>query len=384
MLQTSWIELDSSALKKNIRYLKKRIGPDTAFVSVIKGNAYGHGIEQFVPLAEESGVRIFAVYDAFEGYRALAVRNEDTHLIIMGMVDDDQLDWIIENDVAFFVFTQERLEAAIKQAKQCKKKARIHLELETGMNRTGFDESELETVVQIIKKNSRNLFIEGICTHYAGAESISNYHRIQEQYTQFKKLCKSLKRSGIAPRFYHSASSASALIYPHTIMNLVRFGIAQYGYWPSMETKMNNLLSEHAKFTKDPLKSVLSWKTRIMSIKAVSKGNFVNYGTSYLTTRNVRLATIPVGYCHGFSRSMSNLGQVLINGRKADVVGMVGMNMFMVNVTSIPNVKIGDEVVLIGRQGELSITVASFAELTKMVNYELLSRLPYQIPRIVI
>lgn len=384
MLQTSWIELNSSALHKNINYLQKRIGPDCKFVSVIKGNAYGHGIEQFVPLAEENGLSNFAVYDAFEAHRALQVKRDSTHLIIMGMVDDDQLDWVIENDVAFFVFTMERLEAAIKMAKKLKKKARIHLELETGMNRTGFDEDELDIVISIIKQNRRQLFIEGVCTHYAGAESIANYHRIQQQHLQFDKMRKTLKKAGIVPCYYHSASSASALTYPHTIMDMVRFGIAQYGMWPSMETKMNNLLSEEAKFTKDPLKLVLSWKSRVMSIKTVNKGNFVNYGTSFLTTRNMKLATVPVGYFHGYSRSMSNSGQVLINGRKADVVGTINMNMFMVNVTAIPNVKIGDEVVLIGKQGDFRITVASFAELTKMVNYELLARLPYLIPRVIV
>lgn len=384
MLQTSWIELNRSALHKNIRYLKKRIGDKVTFASVIKGNAYGHGIEQFVPLAEESGVNVFAVYDAYEAFRALHVKNASTHLIIIGMVDDDQLDWVIEQDIAFYIFTKERLEATINQAKLSKKKARIHIELETGMHRTGIEEDELDDIITLIKKNSRHLFIEGVCTHYAGAESITNYHRAHGQYVQFERLCKLLKKAGIIPRYYHSASSAAALIYPHTIFDMARFGIAQYGMWPSMETKMNNLLSEAAKFTKDPLKPVLSWKTHVMSTKTVARGNFVNYGTSFLTTKNMKLATIPVGYFHGYSRSLSNSGQVLINGRKADIVGMVNMNMFMVNVTAIPKVKIGDEVVLIGKQGDFNISVASFAELTKMVNYEFLARLPYQIPRIVV
>jgi len=167
-------------------------------------------------------------------------------------------------------------------------------------------------------------------------------------------------------------------------MDMVRFGVAQYGIWPSMETKMNNLLSEEAKFIRDPLKTVLSWKSQVMSIKTVSRGNFVNYGNSFLTTKNMKLATIPVGYHHGYSRTLSNSGHVLIRGKKADVVGMVNMNMFMVNVTHIPAVKNGDEVVLIGKQGDFSISVSSFAELTNMMNYELLSRLPYQIPRIVV
>ncbi len=384
MLASSWIELDHSALTKNIRYLSRRIGTGTVFVSVIKGNAYGHGIEQFLPLAESAGVKYFAVYDAFEAFQALQVKATQSQLIIMGMLDQDQLEWVIANDIAFYVFEPERLSAAIAEARKQKRKALIHLELETGMHRTGLEEDELPGIIQSLKKNSRYLKIEGICTHYAGAESIANYHRIQQQYQQFTKLGKLLKRNGIIPRFYHSACSAAALIYPHTIMNLVRFGIAQYGFWPSMETKMNNLLSDASKFTRDPLKAILSWKSRIMSLKSVEKGKFVNYGNAFLSTKPMKLATVPIGYHHGYSRSLGNSGQVLVRGRRADVVGIVNMNMLMVDVSQIPGVKPGDEVVLIGKQGDLLISVASFAELTKMVNYELLSRLPYQIPRIVV
>lgn len=147
---------------------------------------------------------------------------------------------------------------------------------------------------------------------------------------------------------------------------------------------MKNLLSEDSKFTRDPLKTVLSWKTRVMSVKKVQRGNFINYGNAFLATKNMSLATIPIGYYHGYNRSLSNFGYVLIHGRKAEVVGMVNMNMFMVNVSNIPAVKSGDEVVLIGRQGDMQITVASFSELSNMVNYELLARLPVQIPRHVV
>jgi len=384
MLQPSWIELDKSALKKNIRYLKKRIGKDRTFVSVIKGNAYGHGIEEFVPLAEENGIRNFAVYDAYEAYRALQVKRRDSHLVILGMLDDDQMEWVIDHEIAFYVFTQDRLEAAISAARKVKKKARIHLELETGMYRTGIEEEILPDIIRLIKKNSRYLFLEGICTHYAGAESIANFSRVHEQMASFNRQRKFLKKSGLSPQYYHSACSAAALIYPDTMMDLVRFGIAHYGFWPSMETKMKNLLSEDSKFTRDPLKTVLSWKSRVMSVKQVQRGNFINYGNAFLATKNMRLATIPIGYYHGYNRSLSNFGYVLIHGKKAEVVGMVNMNMFMVDVSHLPSVKAGDEVVLIGKQGDLQITVASFSELSNMVNYELLARLPFQIPRHVV
>lgn len=381
MLSSSWIELDASAVAKNIRYLKKRIAP-AQFVSVIKGNAYGHGIEQFVPLAERAGVSCFAVYDAREAHTALQVKSEHSRLIIMGMLDEDQLEWIIGKGVEFYVFTPQRLAAAVEVAKKLKRKALVHLELETGMHRTGIEEAEFPEVVDLIRKNRRHLCLKGICTHYAGAESVANFLRIQNQYQAFLRLKKELKKAGIVAEAYHSACSAAAPIYPHTIMDMVRFGIAQYGFWPSMETKMNNLLSPQVKFTRDPLKTVLSWKTHVMSVKAVAKGNFINYGNSFLSTKPMKLATIPVGYHQGYAKNLSHSGLVLLRGKRAPVVGSINMNMFMVDVSHIHTVVPGDEVVLIGKQGELSISVASFAELTKTMNYELLARLPQQIPRV--
>ncbi|MDD4224537.1 MAG: alanine racemase [Candidatus Cloacimonetes bacterium] len=383
MLSSSWIELDASAVAKNIRYLTKRIRP-AQFVSVIKGNAYGHGIDQFIPLAERAGVSYFAVYDAQEAAAALKVKDPSSQLLIMGVLDDDQLDWIIGNGIEFYVFTLGRLTAAIQMAKKLKRKAIIHLELETGMNRTGFEEAEFPELIELLKQNRRHLCLKGICTHYAGAESVANYFRIQNQLQTFLRLKKELKKSGIAAQVYHSACSAAALIYPHTIMDMVRFGIAQYGFWPSMETKMNNLLSPEVKFTRDPLKTVLSWKTRVMSVKSVAKGNFINYGNNFLSTKNMKLATIPVGYHQGYAKNLSYSGLVLLRGKRAPVVGSINMNMFMVDVTHIHTVAPGDEVVLIGKQGDLAISVASFAELTKVMNYELLARLPQQIPRVVV
>ncbi|MDD3144282.1 MAG: alanine racemase, partial [Candidatus Cloacimonetes bacterium] len=286
--------------------------------------------------------------------------------------------------VEFYVFTPQRLAAAVEVAKKLKRKALVHLELETGMHRTGIEEVEFPEVVDLIRKNRRHLCLKGICTHYAGAESVANFLRIQNQYQAFLRLKKELKKAGIVAEAYHSACSAAALIYPHTIMDMVRFGIAQYGFWPSMETKMNNLLSPQVKFTRDPLKTVLSWKTRVMSVKAVAKGNFINYGNSFLSTKPMKLATIPVGYHQGYAKNLSHSGLVLLRGKRAPVVGSINMNMFMVDVSHIHTVVPGDEVVLIGKQGELSISVASFAELTKTMNYELLARLPQQIPRVAI
>ena len=383
MSGSSWIEISRSALRKNIRYLKKRLGNGVIFVSVIKGNAYGHGIEGFIPLAEGNGVNYFAVFDASEAARAVQVKKPDSKLIVMGRIDKEELSWAIENGVEFFIFDLERMESAVSIAKAMNKKAKIHLEIETGLHRTGLEENELEILIELIGRNREYLELIGLCTHFAGAESIANYFRMQKQMTNFNRIAQFLENRGVKPMYQHVACSAAALIYPQSILDMARIGIAQYGYWPSMETKMNNLLSSENKFTRDPLHRILSWKSRIMSIKKVEPGNYISYGNSYLTTKKTVIATVPVGYSHGYSRSLSNTGHVLIRGFKASVIGAVNMNIFLVNVTHIAGVQTGDEVVLIGNQGKNRISVAGFSELSNQLNYEVLSRLPASIPRII-
>ena len=385
MAYTSYIELDFKALKKNIHYLKREIGKEVKLVSVIKGNAYGHGIQHFIPLAEACGVNYFAVSDSYEAEVAYKVLSDNSELMIMGMIENEELEWIIKNGISFYIFDIDRLKNAIRVAKSLNQKAKIHLELETGMNRTGLENKDLEKAIEIIKENQMHIFFEGLCTHFAGAESIANYVRIHEQYDNFKATYRYLLGKNLEAKYNHTASSASTLLYPHTRMDLVRIGIAQYGFWPSNETKMYKLYDGNIKKTfRDPLKQVLQWKTKVMSTKTVKPAKFISYGNSFLTTKKTKIATIPIGYFHGYRRSLSNNGFVLIHGKKAPVIGMVNMNMFIVDVTSIPNVTKGDEVVLIGKQGKHKISVASFSELTNFINYELLTRLPAEIPRFVI
>lgn len=384
MKDSSYIELSRSALKKNINYLKRRIGKDSVFVSVIKGNAYGHGIEEFLTLAEECGADHFMISEASEAEDALNVKRPGSDLTIMNHLDNEDIRWAIDNDISFFVFEPDRLEHAVRTAQKAGNKAKIHIEFETGFHRTGFTMNELGPMCDLISRNLEHIELEGFLTHYAGAESIANYVRINEQKEQFNKMCMFFESRGIKAKYKHTACSAAALTYPDTIMDMARIGIAQYGFWPSKETRMYNLLSEDNKFTKDPLHRVLSWKTKVLTVKNVTAGQFIGYGNSYMATKNEKIAVIPIGYAHGYSRSLSNLGNVLIRKHKVPVVGMVNMNMIIVNVTNVPGVTKGDEVVLIGKQGKQQITVASFADLSRYVNYELLTRLPDNIPRFIV
>jgi alanine racemase len=379
MLFTSYIELSKSALNNNINYLKSIVGKNVKYSMVIKANAYGHGIEDLLPMIESCGVNHFSVFSVEEARRALKVINESCHIMIMGFVDDDYLEWAIENDISFFVFTQERLDAVCSISKKTSKPARIHIELETGMHRTGFCEDQLPDVIDKLKINDGNIVIEGVCSHLAGAESIANFDRIKKQISTFKKLVEQLKAEGLNPGYRHIACSAGILNFTESTFDLVRIGISNYGFWPANETKMLHFKQDN--MLKDPLKQVLSWKSKVMSINNVKKDEYVSYGTSFLTNRDSKIATVPVGYGYGFSRNLSNLGHVLINMKRAPIIGKVMMNMMVVDVTDLPDVKVNDEVVLIGKQGDKDISVSSFSEMNNSMNYELLTSLPSKIPR---
>lgn len=373
--------------------MRSLIGNDVVFTSVIKGNAYGHGIEHLLPLAEECGVNSFAVYSADEALRAFNCRkNETTHIMIMGIVEDAAIEWAVEHEVSFYVFDNDRLEKAVNASKKTGRKARIHIQLETGFHRAGFEEDELDPAIELILKNDAFLQVDGICTHYVGAESVSNYVRIENQISKFHELYKHIEKRGIKPRYLHTACSAAVMNYPETIMDMVRVGIAQYGFWPNEETFIKNFKEKvdhpevnlQQKIT-DPLKRLISWKSTVMNVKKVPPGEFVGYGNTYFTERSEILAGVPVGYSHGFSRSLSNVGHVLVHGMKVPVVGLVNMNVLMVKITDVPGeVSKGDEVVLIGNQKNESISVASFSEMSNYLNYELLTRLPEDIPRHII
>ncbi len=383
-LHPSYIELSKAALKNNLDFLRRKAGKGVTISSVIKGNAYGHGIDTFLPMAEECGISHFSVFSADEAVKALqASQNPDTHVMIMGMIADEAVEWAIGRDISFYVFEFGRMEKAIEAAKKTKKRAKLHILVETGMHRTGFERKELDRVIAYLKENREYLKVEGICTHFAGAESVANYVRIQNQKQRFAEAVKRFKSEiGPIPRI-HAASSAALLAYPDTIYNMVRIGIAQYGFWPSREVYML-LKRKDRREGRDPLVRLMCWKSSVMSLKEVEEGEFIGYGNFHLTNRRERIATVPVGYKHGYPRNLTNTGFVLIRGERAKVSGLVNMNMITVDVTDIPNVQKGDEVVIIGKQGSQEISLASFGELANNLNYEVLTRLPVDLPRMIV
>lgn len=382
MFNSSRIELDQGALESNLAYIRRKIGPNVKFSSVIKGNAYGHGVFEFVPMAESVGVDHFSVFSADEALEVANISMNNSTIMIMGFIDNTELEWAVVNGIEFFVFEMDRLLKSIEIAKRFGQRAKIHIEIETGLNRTGFNKDDLRKVVQVICENQDYLEVMGDCTHYAGAESIANYLRVTKQIKRFNKLDKWLRKQGIHPKHKHTACSAAAMSYADSRMEMVRIGILQYGFWPSRETFIDLIKAEKDRI--DPLRRVISWKSTVMDVKEVETGEFIGYGTTFMATDNMKIATVPVGYSHGYSRSLSNQGRVLIRGRRLAVIGIINMNLLMVDISECPEVQKGDEVMLIGDQEDQTVSVASFGELSNQLNYELLTRLPRNIPRTVV
>ena len=382
MIDNSLITLNENAVENNIAFLKKKLGDKVKISAVIKANAYGHGIEQIVPLFEKYGIEHYSAFYYSEAVRVFDSLSKPATIMVMGWLCEKSIREAIEKGIEFFVFNIERLYIAIKHAKELNLKAKIHLEAETGMNRSGLNTDELNNAITKIKENAHYIEIAGFCTHLAGAESVSNHVRIQSQLKKYKKMLATLEDNDLIPKYKHVANSAAAFVYPKARMDLVRIGIMLYGFWSSNEVYIQYINNKSNKI--DPLKRILGWHSQIMAIKKVKSGEFIGYGISYLAQTDITTALVPVGYSFGYSRSLSNKGRVLIGGQRCSVIGVVNMNMIIVDISHVDNAKVGDEVVLIGKQGDLEIKVSAFSEISNELNYEILAHLSESIIRTVV
>lgn len=374
---SSTIYLDKKALANNLEFIRNLLTEKNKFSAVIKGNAYGHGAVEMMTALQELGVNHFSVFSAYEAKQVFSVLAKNSVLMIMGDIPDEDISWIVENEIEVFIYDFKSLQQFITTAKQQQKQVNIHIELETGMHRHGFDKKHWEKLLGIIKTNLAYIKLKGICTHFAGAESSANYKRIKDQQENFRVGVDFFKQAGLNSENLHTSSSAGAIAYPEWNLDLVRIGILLYGLWPSKEIQLFYRMKYQTTFDLQP---VLSWHSSIMAIKEVKPGEYIGYGNSFLAEREMKVASVPVGYGYGFSRAMSNTGRVLVKGKRLPVIGMVNMNMFLIEVTDV-EVEISDKVTLIGKDADQEIKVSYFGNLSDQLNYELLTRLDKSIPR---
>jgi alanine racemase len=373
----TWIEVSKSALLNNALVLKSSAGRKSLLMSVIKSNAYGHGIPETVRALAKGPTDWFGVDSVRE---AEWVRQAGTNkpILVLGYTPFGDAARAVRQGFSLTVYNRENV-AELSKVATAKRPAKIHLKLETGTSRQGLLQKDLPAFLLFLKKQ-KNVLLEGVSTHYANIEDTTDSTYAMGQLERFLTMLASVRHAGFAPSLVHTACSAAALLYPETHFNMVRAGIAQYGLWPSKETKVSAKL----KGKTITLKPALTWKTIIAQVKTLPAGAPVSYGLTEKLTRESKVAVVPVGYWDGFDRKLSSVGHVLVRGKSAKVLGRVCMNMFVVDVTDIPGVRVEDEVVLIGKQGKDAISAEDLASSIGTINYEVVTRINPLIPRVLV
>lgn len=365
-----YVTINLDAVYNNIVNLKKNLRTGTKVAAVIKTDGYGHGA---VPIA-------FAIRELVDAY-AVATVDEAVNLrengiskpiYVIGYTHESQLGRMIDNDVRPTIFTMESAVEASKVAVTKGKNIKIHIKVDTGMGRIGFKDNEES--LGIIKKISEleNVDIEGIFTHFATADE-KDKSKAKKQYERFKNFTDRLEEMGIHIPVKHCSNSAAMMEMNYANMDCVRAGIAMYGLYPSDEMDRSKTI----------LTPALELKSHVVFVKDVEEGTEISYGGTFVADRKMKVATIPVGYGDGYRRSLSNKGYVLIRGQKAPILGRVCMDQFMVDVSHINGVSEGDNVTLIGKDGEETLSVEKMAELAgDTFNYEIVCDLGKRIPRL--
>ena len=358
---TSWLEISKSALLYNFKQLKQNLSVKTRTLCVIKGNAYGHDLESIVSILKKARPDFYGVFDIQD---ALTIRQRDTKTSILVMCPSEInfVSLALRYDLSLSVSSNEILTQITK--KRFSKPVKIHLCIETGLGRDGIPYQELSRTLALIH-NKKNIIIEGLYTHFSGAESRQFDMLTRAQITKLLEWESAFQNLGIKP-ITHASGTAGSLLGKQFQLDMCRIGLGLYGLWPSDETK--------AIAKKMTLKPTLSWKTKVIDIKELPKNHGVGYDVSFITNKPTKVAVVPVGYYDGISRSATNIAWMLVQGQKVPLRGKVMMNMCVLDVTDL-QVKIGDEVVVIGVQGKSSITAEDWAEWSNTINYEIVTKI---------
>ncbi len=371
----SWIEISQSALEHNTQQIRSLLHEEVVFCAVVKANAYGHGLEEIVSMQSENGVNHFAVDNISEAIRVKKIA-PNAEIFILGYTMHTDYAEVIRNSFIQVFYNYEDLKVLAELAQKLQKKARISLKIETGTHRQGIDASSLDTFLQFIKQNE-SIELTSIHSHFANAEDLENRDFTHTQIDTFSDIATHIFKRGLKPSFVHLACSAAAIHELHSQFNMVRIGIGQYGLWSSESSRKANLISKNS----IQLKPVLTWKSVIAQIKDIKPGDSVGYACSFVADKSMRIAIIPVGYADGYTRTYAKNGHVLIHGRKCRILGIICMNMFMVDVSSIAKAQIGDTVTLLGRNGMNEITAEHLADISGTINYEVVTRISPLLPR---
>ncbi len=365
----TYVSVNLDAVQSNIKAVRQKIGLEKKIMAVIKADAYGHGAVVVAKALRSLvwGFGVAIVEEAIELRKAGITEP----ILVLGTVVKEQIPEIVAYDITTTVFSTTLAQEIAKQAKKMKKTAKIHIKLDTGMGRIGYQpkEDKIAEIVEISKM--QGLYLEGLFTHFATSDEHEKSYA-KGQLHKFVEFISKLQEQGVNIPIKHAANSAAIIDMPDSVFDMVRCGIATYGLYPSKEVEKTGL----------PLTPALEWKTQISYIKDLDSGYGISYGITFMTKTKTTVATIPIGYADGYPRSLSNLGSVLIHGKRVPIIGRICMDQFMVDVTQVKEAALGDEVTLVGKDGDEFLSVEEVADLAGSFNYELLCNIGKRVPRI--
>ena len=368
--QRLYAEVDLKAVASNIRLIRKLTTPGTRIMAVVKADAYGHGILPVSKTAAANGADCLGVAICEEGVE-LREYGVNIPVLVLGYTPEHLLEQVIKYDLIQTVYMYDTAVILSKAANRLGKVAEIHIKLDTGMNRLGFlpNKAALSDITEISKLPAVSIL--GIFSHFADADA-KDLMFTEYQFTQFREFTRKLEENGVNIPFRHCANSAGMLGSAHFHLDMVRPGIITYGLPPSDNFNVNKMGFIPA----------MSLKSQVSMVKRIDSGLSVSYGRKFYTKRPTIAATIPAGYADGYSRRMSDGGRVLIHGKYAPVIGTVCMDQFVADVTDIPDVRPGDEAVLMGRQGGNEITAGEIARIRETIDYEVVCGIGKRVPRV--
>jgi alanine racemase len=378
-LSQQWIEVEAAALASNMRVFRELVGDDVLLAPVVKSNGYGHGLEIASKCFVEGGADWLCVHEHGEAAAVVAL-DTGAEVLQLGPVDPEHIADALRLGIHLTLSEPARLERVLEVARAESLTARLHLKVETGTWRQGADTARLSRMLELLAGHPGAELV-GMHSHFANIEDTTRHEFAASQIQRFVDFLDLAREAGCEPRLRHFASSAAALLFPHTHFDLVRPGIASYGYWPSRET----LVSARASGTDSVrLSPALTWKSVLTEIKPVTAGSYIGYGCTDKVEVDTLMAIVPVGYADGYRRAMGGRAHVLVDGRRCPVRGRICMNLIMVDVGHLPDASVGDEVVLLGGQGEERIDAELLADWAQTLHYEVLAGLNPAIERRVV
>ncbi len=363
----SWVEVDLDSFSRNWEELKRLVGPGVRIMQVVKADAYGHGALELSSVALRNGAWALGVANADEGVQ-LRASGIVAPIVILSPSPDSEIGQIVKYGLTPSVSEVSFARELQKSARKAGIRVPVHIEVDTGMGRGGTIHYEAFDLIRAVL-DMPNLDLEGIFTHLSSSEVLVDYNN--RQWTHFRNLLAKLDENRIRIPLKHMSNSGAVLNFPEYNLDLVRPGIMTYGIYPGPATR-----------DRADLAPVMSFKTRVVLLKEFPEGYSIGYNRTYITYRPTRIATIPVGYGDGYGILLSNSGEVLVRGRKAPIVGRISMDMCTIDVSHIPDCAIGDEVVLMGRQGDGYISANEIAARTNTISYDVLCALGKRAPRI--